>query len=96
MNTETTYDYSGVASTTPSPSPGIAASVRRAFRRTWKSMLRYHWERQTARELASLPSYVLRDIGLRPDDIHSVASDLAKERADAWARQAEGSSGFGG
>ena len=99
MNTETTYnDYVPVVDAVPERSVGkrAASAVRRTFRRMAKSMLQAHWERTAARELTSLPDYVLRDIGMRPDDIHKVAGDLARERADTWARQAQGSNGFGG
>lgn len=99
MNTETTYtDYQPIVDTTPAQS-GVrraASAVQRAIRRILKSMLRAHWERETAAELSRLPAYMLRDIGMREDDIHVVARDLARERADAWARQAQRSNGFGG
>lgn len=99
MNTETTYnEYQPVADTTQAQS-GVrraTSAVMRAVRRILKSMLRAHWERETAAELSRLPAYMLRDIGMREDDIHVVARDLARERADAWARQAQRSNGFGG
>jgi uncharacterized protein YjiS (DUF1127 family) len=96
MNTETTYDDCiPAASIWDQSAPrGMAAALWRPIRRIQRAMLRYHWERHTVRELSALPSYVLRDIGLRPDDIHSVAAGMAKERAESWARQAAGSNGF--
>lgn len=99
MNTETTYNgyEPAVGSIRGQSVPTrVAAAVRRAARRLVKSMLQSYWERQTVRELGGLPSYVLRDIGMRPDDIREVAGDLARERADAWARRADASNGFGG
>lgn len=99
MNTETTYnEYQAAvdAIREQSAPKRAAAAFRRAFRRLAKSVLRSHWERQALRELASLPPYVLRDIGLRQDEIREVAGELARERAEAWARQAQGANGFGG
>lgn len=99
MNTETTYnEYETVvdAIREQSIAKRVASSIKQKVRSIAKSMLRSHWERQAVRELASLPPYVLRDIGLRPDEIREVSHDLARERADAWARQAQGSNGFGG
>lgn len=99
MNTETTYnEYETAvdAMREQSAPKRIASSIQRMVRNIAKSMLRSHWERQAVRELASLPPYVLRDIGLRPDEVREVSHDLARERADAWARQAQGSNGFGG
>jgi uncharacterized protein YjiS (DUF1127 family) len=99
MNTETTYnDYQPAVDTTrvQSGAGRAASAVKRAVRRILKTMLRAHWERETAAELSRLPAYMLRDIGMREDDIHVVARDLARERADAWARQAQRSNGFGG
>ncbi len=99
MNTETTYnDYQPVVDTTQAQSGARRATsaVKRAVRRILKSMLRAHWERETTAELSRLPAYMLRDIGMREEDIHVVARDLARERADAWARQAQRSNGFGG
>lgn len=98
MNTETTYnDCLPVVDAMPEQSVGkrAASAVRRAVRRVVKSMIQAHWERHAVRELASLPDYMLRDIGMRPDDINKVARDLARERADAWARRAQGANGFG-
>jgi len=99
MNTETTYnDCVTVVDAMPEQSAGkrAASAVRGAIRRVAKSMIQAHWERHAVRELSSLPDYVLRDIGLRPDDINKVAGDLARERAEAWARRAQGANGFGG
>lgn len=77
-------------------SSGPVAALRRAGRRILKAMFRLHLERQTTRELSNLPPYLLRDIGMRKEDIREVASDLAREQADAWARQAQRANGFGG
>lgn len=77
-------------------SSGPVAALRRAGRRILKTMLRNYLERQTTRELSNLPPYLLRDIGMRKEDIRVVASDLAREQADAWARQAQRANGFGG
>lgn len=99
MNTETTYnDYQTVVDAAPERSAGsrITAAIRRAARRVMKSMIRSHWERHAVRELNSLPSYVLRDIGIGEGEIREVAADLARDRADAWARRASGANGFGG
>lgn len=99
MNTETTYDdYQPLAEPVPGQSARatFTAAVRRAARRLMTALIRAHWERQTARELSSLSPYILRDIGMRQEDIREVAGDLARERADAWARQAQRSNGFGG
>lgn len=99
MNTETTYnDYQPVVDSVPGQSAWAksAAAVKRAVRRLMKALIQSHWERHTARELSSLPPYILRDIGLRQEDIREVAGNLARERADAWARQAQRSNGFGG
>ncbi len=75
---------------------GPVSAIRRAGRRILKAMLRAHLERQTTRELRNLPPYLLRDIGMRQEDIREVASDLARQQADAWARQAQRANGFGG
>lgn len=99
MNTETTYDdYQPIAGRVPGQPVAAksASAVKRAVRRLVKALIQSHWERQTARELSSLSPYILRDIGMRQEDIREVAGDLARERADAWARQAQRSNGFGG
>lgn len=99
MNTDTTYnDYQPVVDSVPGQSvwTKTSSAVKRAVRRLMKALIQSHWERQTARELSSLPPYILRDIGLRQEDIREVAGDLARERADAWARQALRANGFGG
>lgn len=98
MNTETTYDgytTSGAVSDGHIGS-GVLASVGRAIRRFQKRMLASHWERQTVYELSSLPSHMLKDIGMYPSNIREVARDLAQQRAEDWARRAGGSNGFGG
>jgi len=74
---------------------GLAAFIKRSWHRMMGSMLRAHWERETIRELGNLPSHMLKDIGMREDDIRRVARDLAREQADAWARRAQGANGFG-
>lgn len=99
MNTETTYDdYQTIVDPVPGQIVRVkpASAVKRAARRLMKALIRSHWERQTARELSSLSPYILRDIGMRQEDIREVAGDLARERADAWARQAQRANGFGG
>lgn len=75
---------------------GPVSAIRRAGRRILKAILQTYLERQTTRELSSLPPYLLRDIGIREEDIREVASDLARDQADAWARQAQRANGFGG
>lgn len=94
MNTQTTYSSEVVGAQVPAR--GVVGAIKGAMRRLMKSLMAYHLERETARELSSLPSYILRDIGMAREDIGRVAADLAKERSEAWARQAEASNGFGG
>lgn len=72
------------------------SAVRRTVQGIVKSMLAYYWKRQTVDELSRLPSYILRDIGLNRGDILEVATEVASERAELWARQAQGRNGFGG
>jgi len=99
MNTESTYNTRDALAAAPagaSAAKRLALRLARPWRRVLQSMRRSHWERETVRELSSLPSYMLRDIGLQEDDIEKVARDLARERADAWARRAQASNGFGG
>lgn len=92
MNTQTTYvGYAPAADT-----GGIAGAVKRAVNRVLSRMMYRHIERQTLRELSTLPDYVLRDIGLSRGDIRGVAADLARDRSEAWARRAGASNGFGG
>jgi len=94
MNIQTTYGAG--TDTVHQPAHGALAAARRILRGAVKSMLASHWERQTIRELSALPTYVLQDIGMTRGNIRSVAAELARERADSWARQAEASNGFGG
>jgi len=98
MNTEAVYSEHGVtdAAVDLSNHDSAGSKLRRILRRIVKPMVRAHWERQAIRELSGMPPYLLRDIGLRHEEIHGVAADLARERADAWARQAQASNGFGG
>ncbi|HSH40717.1 MAG TPA: DUF1127 domain-containing protein [Arenicellales bacterium] len=96
MNTQTTITQPMETISGPMLSGGALRTARQALRRVIKSLLQSHWQRETVRELSSLPPYVLRDIGMQEGDIHEVAGELARERADAWARQAYGSNGFGG
>lgn len=93
MNTQTTY--TGYVEER-SPLAGAVAAMKRAARRVAARMMSRHMERETVRELSSLPSHILKDIGLDRADIHAVASQMARTRADAWARQAGASNGFGG
>lgn len=72
------------------------SKARRVFSRITNSMRAGHLERKTVRELSALPPYILRDIGMRPDNIREFATEIAKERAEAWARQADATNGFGG
>lgn len=98
MNTEATYTDHPSMVDTVAGQPGLrraASAVSRIARRIMKPMLRAHWKRQAIHELSGLPSFILRDIGVRPDDIRSVAADLARDQADAWARRTRGSNGFG-
>ncbi|MGA8260056.1 MAG: DUF1127 domain-containing protein [Arenicellales bacterium] len=93
MNTQTTYsDYTG----TSTIGRGVVTATRRAVRSALKSMLTSYWERHAVRELDSLPDYVLNDIGVTRGSIRGVAAAYAKDKADAWARRAESSNGFGG
>jgi uncharacterized protein YjiS (DUF1127 family) len=99
MNSETTYDpykHETDQQAGEAVSRGPVPAIKRVAHRITKSLLRAHWERETIRELAKLHPDMLRDIGMRQDDIREVAGDLAKERADAWARHAQASNGFGG
>lgn len=93
MNTQTIHaEYVPIVA-----APARAVSkTRQMFRRVKSSMLARHWERETIRELSSLPAHILRDIGLRPDNIREVAAEMAKERAEQWARRAGAANGFGG
>jgi uncharacterized protein YjiS (DUF1127 family) len=97
MTTEATYnEYSPIGDSISSQPALKARSVSSVMRRIMKPLVRSHWERESIRELSGLPSHILRDIGMSRYDIQKVSKDLAKERADAWARQAEASNGFGG
>jgi uncharacterized protein YjiS (DUF1127 family) len=96
MNTQSTINQPMEAISGRWAPDGVFAAARRALRGVMKSLLQSHWQRESVRELSSLPDYVLRDIGLQEGDIREVAGELARERADAWARQAYGSNGFGG
>lgn len=98
MSTDTTYED---APPITGPSAGVswkhaATAARRLLRRLLKPIVRSYWQRHTVRELSELPSYILRDIGLEAHDIHEVAGDLARDRAEDWARHARGANGFGG
>lgn len=93
MNTQTTLlEYASLGATR---TRGVS-KAKRAFVRIRNSMRARHLERQTVRELSSLPSYILRDIGMTSDGIRAFAAELAQERAKEWARQAEAENGFGG
>lgn len=101
MNTQSTthptfggYETGGAVRES-SAAKRAAAAIKRAVQRVLKSMMAYHIERETARELSGLPSYILKDIGIRREDIHEIAAHMARERADAWARHARASNGFG-
>ena len=94
MNTQTTY--TGYAAGQSSVLRDTIAGIRGFAQRIAKAMMARHLERETVRELSSLPTYILRDIGMQREDIGRVAGDLARERADAWARRAGSSNGFGG
>lgn len=98
MNTQTTFsEYApAAADRRKSFMASVMAATRSVVHGALRSMMASHLERQTVRELSSLPPHILRDIGLTHANIRGVAADLAKERADAWARQAQGSNGFGG
>jgi uncharacterized protein YjiS (DUF1127 family) len=93
MNTQTIHaEYAPIVGA----SARAVSRARQTFRRIKGSMLARHWERETIRELSSLPAHILRDIGLRPDNIREVAAEMAKERAEQWARRAGAANGFGG
>lgn len=98
MNTQSMYE--GQATVTAADGDlvkgGFFASVRHSIHRTLKTIMAAHWQREATRELASLPDYLLRDIGLSRDSVHEVAAGLARKRADAWTRQTGGSTGCGG
>lgn len=96
MNTPTTISGYEADNAVPQHAAGALSTVRRTMRRLARAMMARYLERETARELSSLPPYILRDIGMQREDIRRVAADLARERADAWARQAGGANGFGG
>lgn len=98
MNTESTYDTREASAVAPAKRPAakhVASFLARSWRRAIRSMHRAHLERETIRELRSLPAYILRDIGLQEDDIDTVARDLATEHVNAWAHRAQASNGFG-
>lgn len=93
MNTQTTLiEYASLGA---KRTRGFS-KAKRAFVRIRNSMRARHLERKTVQELSSLPSYILRDIGMTPDGIRAFAAEQAKERAEEWARQAEAQNGFGG
>lgn len=96
MNSDTIYNDRMAVDASSSVRRRPMDTVKRRLRRMVQSMVAHYWERQAVRELSGLSSHTLRDIGIRPEDIRSVAADLAKERARQWARQAGASNGFGG
>jgi len=89
MNTQSIHDEHAAAAARQRKSSvgSLAANLGYMVRRILRPMVAAHLERQALSELSRLSPAILRDIGLTRGDIGSVAADMAKERADAWARR---------
>ena len=86
-------NYSPFKSPPPSPKPlGRSCAKPDALRRLWRSAV-LNWQRQrTIAALQKLDDYVLRDIGLRRDEIPMIvqriqADDLPKNRSTSLKQQ---------